>query len=258
MVSIGRSGTSLLSRVLHEVLGVDFGEEKDHIPRNHNNPDGYFENREFLEINERILAAAGGAVLQPPPLGFMAGLSVAKRAGLVADIRLKLGAYSQNKLRFGWKDPRLSLTLPLWNLADPTLVPIVVFRDPAAVLRSIAAQLSTQPEALGGLWFEYYRRIFAYTRDSRRLVLGFRQLVESPLAVTEAMARHLGIPAEPELWRAKLAEIVKPGQVRHGGTGESPSAAFVDSDSRALFDYLESIQEQGLQPDSSRLQAFFG
>ncbi|MFN6171343.1 MAG: hypothetical protein ACK46J_15150 [Burkholderiales bacterium] len=40
VVSIGRSGTSLFARILDEVLGVEFGDETDHIPRNHNNPDG--------------------------------------------------------------------------------------------------------------------------------------------------------------------------------------------------------------------------
>ncbi len=257
VVSIGRSGTSLLSRILHEVLRVDFGDEKDHIPRNHNNPDGYFENRELLECNERILADIGGAVLSPPRMDFLAQLSVAARAQRVSEIREKLSAYSLGKAYFGWKDPRLSLTFPIWRLADPAIVPIIVFRDPEAVYRSIAAQLSTEPEKLGNLWLEYYRRIFAYTADSRRLVVSFRQMVDAPLAMTGAIAAHLGMTSEPELWKKRLEGIVKPSQIHHAPAQGAAPAGFIDEATRELFAYLSETLEQGRQPDQARLMSFF-
>ncbi len=257
VISIGRSGTSLLARILHEVVGVDFGEEKDHIPRNHNNPDGYFENRELLECNERILADIGGAVLSPPPLDFLAHLSVQTRAQRVAELREKLSAYSHGKPHFGWKDPRLSLTYPIWKLADPTIIPIIIFRDPEAVYRSIAAQLSTDPEKLGDLWTEYYRRIFAYTADSRRLVLSFRQMVDSPLSLVGTIAAHLGIPAEPAAWEQKLAGIVKPSQIHHAPAEGAARPAFIDAQTQALFNYLSQTLDQGRQPNQNGLQPFF-
>jgi len=258
VVSIGRSGTSLLARILHEVLGIDFGEEKDHIPRNHNNPDGYFENREFLETNERILAAIRGAVLRPPAADFEANLAPETRAQLVALVAEKLSAYSQGKPCFGWKDPRLSLTFPIWLAAEPGIVPIIVFRDPVSVLQSIAAQLSTEPDKLTGLWFEYYRRIFAYTAATPRLVVSFQQLVSSPLPTVLAMARHLHIEAQPAEWQAQLDTIVKPSQVHHKAPEGTPLPAFIDPATAALHDYLKGCAAAGTQPTQERLAELFG
>jgi len=257
VVSIGRSGTSLLARILHEVLGVDFGEEKDHIPRNYNNPDGYFENREFLETNERILAAIGGAVLRPPAADFETNLAPQTRAELVAMVSDKLSAYSHDKPRFGWKDPRLSLTFPIWLAAEPGIVPIIVFRDPVSVLQSIAAQLSTEPDKLSGLWFEYYRRIFAYTAATPRLIVSFQQLVSAPLPTVLAMARHLHIEAQPAQWQAQLDIIVKPSQVHHKAP-QGTLPAFIDPATEALHNYLEDCVGRGTQPTQQRLAELFG
>ena len=51
-----RSGTSTLTRAL-PVLGVDIGQL--HLARL-DNPRGFFEHPQFVEINERLLQALGG------------------------------------------------------------------------------------------------------------------------------------------------------------------------------------------------------
>ena len=256
VVSIGRSGTSVISRILHELLAIDFGEEADHIPRNHNNPDGYFENRELLELNERILAIVDGAVLKPPAMDAFLTLDAATKNGLIEAARERLHFYAADKPRFGWKDPRLSLTFPIWNAAVPNVTAIIAFRDPRAVMRSIADQLEVPAETLAGLWLEYYRRIFRHTADCPRVVVSFDQLLDNPLSVVKTIAGHLGIAADDaiETWERQLAGIVKPKQARHRTVaGVSDNKLPLDAETEALYFYLRDIVKQGLQPDYAHL-----
>ena len=254
VVAIGRSGTSVISRILHEVLAVDFGDESDHIPRNHNNPDGYFENRELLELNERILAAVDGSVLRPPAINCFHQLAAADKHELVATAQERLNFYAAEKPRFGWKDPRLSLTFPIWQAAAPNVVAIIVFRDPRAVMRSIADQLEVPAESLTGLWLEYYRRIFSHTATCPRVVVSFDQLLEEPIKVVKTLADFLGVTDETETWERQLAGIVKPKQAKHRAVaGVSSVGITLDADTEALYGYLRDTINSGLQPDDAKL-----
>ncbi len=255
VVSIGRSGTSLIARILDEVLGVDFGDEADHIPRNHNNPDGYFENAEFLAFNDRVLQAAGGWVLSPPPLNYMQKMAASTRDALVSEATGLLKKYAKNKPTFGWKDPRLSFTLPIWQAACPTMTPIIAFRKPISVLSSIAAQLDRPIESLTDLWFAYYQRVFAYTDGMPRHILSFDDLLADPLHVVLALAQHLGIVVDPAQVQAQLAQIVKPQQSRHSSAKTSPgSPDLLTAPTAALFYYLQTSTQNGGQPDSQTLK----
>ncbi len=255
VVSIGRSGTSLIARILHEVLGVDFGDEAQHIPRNHNNPDGYFENAEFLPFNDRILQAAGGAVLSPPPIDYPATLDPATRDALTTEAVTLLAKYANGKPAFGWKDPRMSFTLPIWRAACPSVIPVIAFRKPVSVLSSIAAQLERPIDSLANLWLAYYQRVFAYTDGMPRYVVSFDDLLADPAPVVLGIARHLRIPVDGERVRAQLAQIVKPRQSRHSSAEITSNAAqLLDLQTNALFDYLRTSVADGGQPDRAMLQ----
>lgn len=254
VVSIGRSGTSVISRILHEVLAVDFGDEADHIPRNHNNPDGYFENREMLALNERILAAVNGAVLRPPALEAFVTLDPDTKKTLIETVGERLNFYAAGKPSFGWKDPRLSLTFPIWKAAVPNVVAVIAFRDPRAVMRSIADQLEVAPTSLGGLWLDYYRRIFRDTADCKRVVVSFDQLLDEPLRVVETMATHLNIVIDKKTAERQLAGIVKPKQAKHRVDATvSKSELALDPNTEAVYFYLRDAVAKGLQPDFKML-----
>ena len=255
VVSIGRSGTSLFARILDEVLGIDFGDEADHIPRNHNNPDGYFENAEFLAFNDRVLQAAGGWVLAPPPIDYPSHLDATQRREMTAEANRLLAKCADDKPAFGWKDPRLSFTLPIWRDACPDLIPIIAFRKPFSVLSSIGAQLDRPVESLAGLWFTYYQHIFAHTTGLPRVFVSFDQLLADPITVVRGMAHHLGRPIDEAALAAQLGKIVKPQQSRHSSAADATSArAVLDARTTALYDYLAQSTHLGQQPDADRLR----
>jgi hypothetical protein len=255
VVSIGRSGTSLFGRILDQVLGVDFGDEADHIPKNHNNPDGYFENAAFMAFNDRVLQAADGWVLSPPPMDYPTRFAPDTRAAFIAEAAALLAKYSANKPTFGWKDPRLSFTWPIWREACPNAVPIIAFRKPLSVLSSIGAQLDRPVEPLAPLWFQYYQRVFAYTEGQRRYVVSYDDLLADPVTVTLNVAAHLGMTIDPARVRAQLSEIVKPQQSRHtSATIASESPSILDFKTISLYEYLRDSVKNGGQPDAARLR----
>jgi hypothetical protein len=241
---------------LDEALGIDFGEERDHIPRNHNNPDGYFENAEFLTFNDRVLQAAGGWVLAPPPLHYPTSMDSGLRESLVDEARRLLGKYADSGAAFGWKDPRLSFTLPIWRAACPGIVPIIAFRRPGSVLASIGAQLDRPVDSLRGLWFEYYRHVVSHTEGLPRYFVSFDQVLTAPNLVVSGIASHLGLQIDEAHLAARLAEIVKPQQSRHTvPAASSTPAATLDEDTESLYAYLNTtIVERGEQPDDASLR----
>jgi hypothetical protein len=256
VVSIGRSGTSLFARILDEVLGVEFGDEADHIPRNHNNPDGYFENAAFLAFNDRVLQVAGGWVLEPPPIDYARTMDTLVRQQLVDEASALLARYAQDKPTFGWKDPRLSFTLPIWRAACPHIVPIIAFRKPLSVLSSIGAQLDRPIESLAGLWFRYYQHVFTHTEGLPRYFASFDQLLTDPADVVRRMAQHLGREIDESVVATQIAEIVKPQQSRHSSAqNASNSPPILDIATMNLYECLtESVNSGAGQPDPQRLR----
>lgn len=257
IISIGRSGTSLLSQILHNVLGIDFGPESEHIPRNHDNPDGYFENREFLEFNDRILSAVNSSVVNPPPIDILESLPPSQQIAFVDEARSLLAKYSTHRPCFGWKDPRLSLTLPIWRQAQPDLIAIIPFRDPRAVTLSIVDQVNiTQAHAMS-MWVDYYQRIFRYTAAMTSMLVSFDTLLKNPLHVTQNVAAHLKRPFNLEEANQKLATIIKPKQARHSITQETTAIPLLDPRTEALFKYLTECYAVGLPPNHQTLAEIF-
>jgi hypothetical protein len=255
VVSIGRSGTSLISRILHEVLRVDFGNETDHIPRDYNNADGYFENAEFFALNERILKAAGASLLSPPPVAYLSTLASTLHDAFVKEAAMLLAKFAGQTPAFGWKDPRLSLTFPIWQAACPSVVPIIPFRKPVSVLSSISSQFDRPLESLSHLWFAYYQRVFSYTEETRRHILNFDNLLAEPAQAVMCIARHLGIHVDPTRVQKQLTEIVKLRQPRHLSVVRSADhSPTLEPQTFSLYDYLCASTMGGGQPDAHHLQ----
>src|SRR5688572_24520696 len=104
VLGMHRSGTSALTRALH-ILGLALPD--DLLPAADDNTQGYFEAREFVRLNQALLAAAGTAWHDPAPIpdGWLAGnetLPFRQRAAALIE-----AAFSASSLVV-LKDPRFS------------------------------------------------------------------------------------------------------------------------------------------------------
>ncbi len=258
VLSLSRSGSSLVARVLHEVLGIDFGEPIEHIPANRNNPDGYFEQAELVAIDDAILAAAGGAVFDPPAADYAGRLEPSVLQALMRRIRDFVEYRTLNRQTFGLKDPRLALTFPLWKRAMPTAIPVIVFRDPGAAAVSIVDQGRIPLQQALDLWFEYYWDIFQHTSGMPRYVVSFERLLAAPDHIVSDLARHLGIDLDEDALTRELQRVVHPDRPASSKKVEPTDLSpYVSPETKLVYGYLRARADAGRQPDFDYLGAMF-
>ncbi len=167
-----------------QVLGAELGPRL--MPPAPDNPEGFFENLDVIEINDDLLDGLGHAWddFRPLPEGWLSSDAAQHARKRIAELYARTFAQSAF---WAIKDPRLCLTFPLWRetfeACGTTFGALLVVRDPAAVARSLY-QRNGIGTALGhALWASYTRAaldavqgmahtvlsIHAFNRDPRRL-----------------------------------------------------------------------------------------
>lgn len=171
VIGMHRSGTSMLAGMLYH-LGVDMGQ--DLVMDNHvHNPLGYYEDRDFLRLNERILTAADGGWEKPPDPGAIK--EVAKGAKFEDEI---LELVKDRPEPWGWKDPRTALTLPVYRAVLPDLKIIVIVRRSEAVVRSLLArERKMKPLEARALCIKYARQIAANTKGIDCITVQYEEII---------------------------------------------------------------------------------
>jgi len=98
VLGMHRTASSLLANGLKQA-GVNMGDTL--LGPGHGNKNGHFEDMDFLNMNELILADAGGTWNNPPP-----EKAIIKAGKLHAKAIQKLIERKSKSKSWGWKDPR--------------------------------------------------------------------------------------------------------------------------------------------------------
>ncbi len=135
VIGVHRSGTSMLAGVLDK-LGVSMGpNEEANAQQAKHNASGYYEDKKFLDLNERILTRSNRGWADIPDPWKVGNACASFRGPALELIQARMAA---NEV-WGWKDPRTCLTLPAYfgGLdADHTLV-IRMERSKLSVVKSL-------------------------------------------------------------------------------------------------------------------------
>lgn len=241
-----RSGTSLVARLLGE-LGCSYGGEV--APAKDDNPLGFWEHAEIVDVHNDFLAARGRLWSDPRPLSAEDFQSTAAReagARLTAIFRRDF----QERRRWVIKDPRLCRLLPLWqDLLSGTghrIAYLHVTRHPIAVARSLSKRNGFSESSGLALWLRHVLEGERATRGYARAWVSFEQLVDSPAERMHRAIRHLGAAEDFDL-EASMSSIENATrrdlvhhQVEEDVDVESP---WVRSTQRALQQLLEGESE---------------
>jgi hypothetical protein len=217
-----RSGTSFVASALR-ALGVSLGDPDRLMRPGPDNPAGYYEVQSILDLNQELLAHLGGSWDAPPVLdpGWENDPGLAPfrdRAFEVLDE--SFGARHERPPLIAFKDPRLSILLPLWRLVTPIATTIVLVRDPAEVVASLGARRYRVdgPQA-AGLWLRY---LFAATaNDPGHLLVRYGDVFDDLPRTLRAIAAHLGIAPPDAAAEASALSQLDPALRHHR---EPPSA----------------------------------
>lgn len=247
-----RSGTSLCARILSSV-GVDIADDVGPGP---GNEEGHWERWELVELHNRILTAVNrrnGDIgeynplhdLAPPPMWW--GLPSVRAA------RSEIEAYLDKRMRigevFGFKDPRVSRLMPMWNqiLERKGLSPrfVLCLRNPSEVADSLWKR-DRIPHLVGLYrWLLYNCEFLAHAGVEYHLV-HYEDWFEAPDDTIRRLAAFVGgvIPDDPALLHEMLRVIS--GQQRHN---VSPPL----SDSNLVGRVYQLLKRR--PPDTQALQA---
>jgi len=167
-----RSGTSLLAGLM-QAAGVSVG--KRLMEATEFNPRGYFEDLDFQELHEEILAHNGIArgYLDLPHRPLRIEPRHRERARELIERRGELPLW-------GWKDPRTLLFLDMWAELLPDAVFVFIYRDPCQVVDSLRRRHDVEllwnfpgaalMERLGFQRFRLPRAVSMWLLHNRRLV----------------------------------------------------------------------------------------
>jgi hypothetical protein len=180
VLGMHRSGTSLVTRVLHE-LGCHVGAvdwEK-----------GHFEQAEVIAINDALLAGAGDyRWFDADPASFPAHEECGTE--LIGRIEAVVQALNTDR---PWvlKDPRLCVTLPWWKAHLSTPLYVLVLRDPTEVAMSLQRR-NRMPLDLGKtMWESYFRSALLHSADAPRVLVKHHDLLRDPVESIHHLASRL-------------------------------------------------------------------
>lgn len=184
IVGMHRSGTSALAGALHK-LGADLGPPSSWVQPASDNPRGFFEFVQVVDVNRDAFLALGGTWSSPPPLP--KGWEEDQR---ISDIRMQIGDIASTiPERMVVKDPRLSLLQPLWAAATNVVASVLCLRHPMAVADSLKARNDFAVEHGLYLWFRY--NAAAMLNYPGALIVEFESLLEDSRVELERVADHL-------------------------------------------------------------------
>jgi hypothetical protein len=194
IVGMHRSGTSLAAS-LAAAAGVDLGPRQ--LGPGTGNPRGHYEDLDFLELHQRILRANGG-----DEDGFACSGRLRLSPGLAEDAAKLVAARRAERRAWGWKDPRTTLLLDLYQPLLPRARYLCVFRRPWEVVDSLLRRghvgdrlFAERPELAPQLWHHYNRRLLDLVdrHPDRCLVVESHQLADEPDRIVRGLEQLLEV-----------------------------------------------------------------
>jgi hypothetical protein len=245
---MGRCGTSLTTALIG-LLGVDLGPTERMLQAIvSDNARGYWEQRELYEINEAILEAFGGTWGHPPELPSGWERSPALDAVRKRARKSLTELFGVHEGRWGWKDPRASVTLPFWRDLIGEMDYVLCVRNPADVAASLAKRDTEEVtfEESVALWLLYLRAALDNTAGSRRLILRYEDYFVDTERQLQRLADFVigegGLDAET---RARLKGFVEPQLWHNRDQGDGiDRVASVSSEAAELYARLSVYSHQ--------------
>jgi hypothetical protein len=202
-----RSGTSAITKIL---IDIGYALPGKAIPASWDNPKGYWEPLEIVDIHNAFLQEICRSWSDPRPLAeeLFHGKAATKA-------RQKLQAAMEQIVlpndRWVLKDPRMCRLMPLWDelLGDGSNQPhyLHILRSPLSVAASLTARDGFGERKSSILWLRHYLESEAATRGKDRAWLHFEKLTDSSPA--DFIERFRTITSSPHLSEKRIESSIE-------------------------------------------------
>ena len=210
-----RSGTSMIASLLHG-CGLDLGPQEDMLPSAPSNPEGFWESKSFLRLNDAILEQCGGDWDDPPQMDAGGWENEPSLHSLRSKAEKLLHSFAGRE-PWGWKDPRNCLTLPLWRILLPEMKVLICVRNPLAVAQSLWVRDGIPYSDTFDLWLTYNRSVLTAAPAERRLVTHCDSYLDDPRGELCRVLQWSGMSATNEQIE-RACQRVNPSLVHHRTT----------------------------------------
>lgn len=221
VIGMHRSGTSAITKAI-SFLGPSLGNNEDLLEPHSDNPKGFFENKNLVNLNEAILNKfnrSWSTVSQLPKNWW-------ERKDL-NDIKQEMRKFvNQNFLHHHlwlWKDPRLTLLIPLWKeiLTDlnVSIKFVICIRHPSDVYSSLKVRNGFSKEHTFELWKLYTLNALYWSKDHQRTIVSYDNLINNWKDTLEKISNDLVIEIKDhKLLEEKIESFLSP-DLRHSFSG---------------------------------------
>jgi len=179
-----RSGTSCLAGSLQH-YGLQLGEV---IEKSLYNIKGNRENRAVIALNDSILSFNGGSWDKPPARIKWNKTHEAEKTEIVESLKSH-----QNNI-YGFKDPRVLFTLPLWEDGADNIKLVASFRHPLLVAKSLNARDKISLSEGLELWKAYSVKLYSYLQRDEFPLVSFDAEKHEYLSAIGRILIYLGLP----------------------------------------------------------------
>lgn len=177
-----RSGTSAFAGLLKEI-GIPMGKLKT---GSFDNPKGFYENKKVVQFNDRILGLLGQSWSSTIALPDN-WLQIEQIVALKEEIKIFLQTTFKSHQLFALKDPRFSLTLPLWKVIFLELgidiKQFILVRHPYEVASSLYKRNHIVPAKGLVLWMKYLVNAEFASRDNVRSFINYQDFLMDPVSI---------------------------------------------------------------------------
>jgi len=213
---------------LLQAIGVDMGEKL--FAADKFNPKGYFEDLEFLQLQQEILKEC-----TPEEDGWQDwGWTLSQKFDRTCwqthrDRAREIVQTRQEKgVPWGWKDPRTTLLLDFWDELLPDAKYVFVYRFPWDVANSIVRlhrdPFEKNPDYALDIWDFYNRHLLEFYRQhgDRCLLVNINAAICNPIRLFEGIERKLGLEVGDRLNLSQFANICESKLLESLAWGSSP------------------------------------
>jgi Sulfotransferase family/Glycosyl transferase family 2 len=237
-----RSGTSLTTRILN-LCGLYLGRSDELIPAGPSNSMGFWELRQAVHLNERILVAMGGDRIAAPylPQGWEKTLDLAVERERARELLADVFA---GQPKWGWKDPRNSFTVPFWRGLVPEMRYVICLRNPLETAASGVRMAAGLPDLNRGraleLWERYIASAIVNTSGRPRLFVAYEDYFEDWRAAADRLARFAGLDPPTGTGREQAIGDLIDRRLRHqlSSTDEALRGGELPPGARCLYSAL--------------------
>jgi hypothetical protein len=249
IVGMHRSGTSAVARALN-LLGLYLGEPESMMEAHPtDNPTGYWEVRSLEVLQQRLLLGAGIDDLsaEPLPRDWRDRQSTAEAAAGIREVVERL--FGSRSL-WGFKDPRTSILLPVWQeilgAMDFDMRYVIVLRNPLHVAASLGRRSGIEDtRAFQLTWHYYMLSALSHTRGAKRGFVCYQELLRDWRGALDRVIRQAAIPlnvgVDSEIAR-KIDDFLQPSLERSAtASGDGWAAPFVAES----YDLISTVIRDG-------------